>query len=381
MLKDITLNQINLSGDTAESCYYGRVSFPSRNNVNTPFFIGSNYRNVRINGGISQQFIIPGLGQKPVNCVGSFPRPNDSVCSNPDCAYIKIVTGNCKGASCPDCFQDWIFMRCKTAVERILSYKLSHNLRCGHFVVSLSEKQIKDIKTIEDLEKVREDVRCFLRGKGIIGAVEVFHPFRFETSLKGQLLAYRDKNYPKLGKYGIWKSFVELVKRGDIKNWRDWLTFRPHFHFIGVFKWTYQANDLDPFVFKKVGADRRNKDIVKTVMYLYSHVGIDVTGAHNIRWIGQLGNCRWSLIRASAKIQEFTKYIIKTTLGEFKLKDGYGACPVCGAPMYDLLDYAGYIKQYKREDQRRIISAYCWLLDGKPRDLEKVRWISGEDLL
>lgn len=383
----LPLNQTIFCQNNDESCYIRIWSHSLEGACKGSGLTRANKKHTKktdFSKNFEQHYILPGYGRKSLTCVGIIPH---KFCSNPKCSKISLVEGNCKSPSCPDCFKDWIYKRTDKTFEKIFSYKIEKKSRIGHFLISPPE-EVFNINP----EKLRKKSRVLLKKKGVKGALEIFHPFRMYPDKKQELFKIVKKKYPKLGEYGLWKILQQLKVKGKLDNlklnWKHFVYYSPHFHYIGVFDYTKKADKKDEFVFKKIGRDltrfehfsKKGLDIIRLSMYLFSHTGIHILGKQNTRWIGVLSNSSWCFNKASQKVKD---YVISQKLklfGDFKKQDGYGVCSDCGNIMYDITELLHFLNNYPEADKKRLRFAYSWYCGTIPPPIEKtiIDWVKGK---
>lgn len=312
-----------------------------------------------------ENYVIPGMGKKPRQCRGIIPIK----CSEPSSCTLEwlIANGNCNQPQCPDCWNDWRYKRVEKAFEHILSNKITYKQRVAHIVVSPPQDKEYTITTNKQKQELAKKARKILKQHQIQGAMEIFHPYRIEKKVKKLLKQLAKEYYPDQDTdTTTWKTLHKLCKEQGL-NWKDYCYISPHFHYIGVFTWMKQAQKReDGWIIKKVGNDRTPEGIVKTSMYLLSHMGINTKeNTKNILWVGSLSTNQWSMKKAHPNVQKYVILKKQEILLAFKQKEHYGLDSM-GYEFISIKEAKLRIDQYPPEKRILIQKAYIWNETGRP---------------
>ena len=270
--------------------------------------------------------ILPGTGLKPSTCVGWIP-----VGFCPGCGKIHVTRGNCKRSRCPDCHVSWRYDRAEGVFMRVWSNRLAENKRIRHFTLSPSPDTVEGIKSAQDIVDLFAWAYAYAKSKNVSGGVVILHPYRLREDMKPELyrIAVEEDNWTP-GEFSLWKTLVKLP------NWREYVTFYPHFHILATCKRGSrfkQGDGDDGVVWKGIGELRQAEDLLKCSMYLLSHAGVFThKQVHAIRWFGDLSNCNWSLDQASPGVQAETIETFEGLVHAWAESEGVGFynCPDCG---------------------------------------------------
>lgn len=318
----------------------------------------------------AKKFIPVGAGKKPYNCAGWLPL---KFCKT--CGQLHMIAGNCNKSICPDCSTKWRYTRTETAVRKLFLYKMEHDVRLMHIIVSIPPENYANLKNIADIRiLIRKEIYPFLKTKNIYGGWMVFHPFRIIQNKKKELFDYF-KIYDldeKLGEFRLWKILTK------IKNWRDFVYWSPHFHLIGISDYVEEAKTGDPFVFKRIGDLNNVHDAFKCCMYILSHVGVYVKNNAelkflNIRWFGDVNRGYHTKKNAKKNITEINKEV-KKQIDDFSETEGItrDKCG-CGGYLEFIKNVHRYMGDFSPNIQRKLRYAYAWVSgDIPPPDLSTI---------
>lgn len=307
--------------------------------------------------------LLPGTGLKPITCVGWVP-----VGFCPSCGDLHITRGNCKGAKCPDCHTSWRYDRAESVFKRLWSNRLEKNKRIRHFTLSPSPETVEGLTTVQDLIKLFVWAYDYARSKAVGGGVVFLHPYRLRKDRKAELrkIARQEDDWIP-GEFSLWKTLVKLP------NWREYVTFYPHFHILATTKRgsRFKSGGDIGIIWKGIGELSQALDVLRCSMYLLSHTGIFTHKiTHSIRWFGDLSTCNWALKQASPGVQAETISTFKGLVQSWAEKEGVGFyhCPECGELWKMIIHVPEYLQgnYFSQDIQIRLRNAWLLFRGGIP---------------
>jgi len=305
--------------------------------VNMPGIITWENGNLNFSGNSQENWVIPTKGQKGKKC-----GEPDAVLSCQVCLKPHFIIHKCMYAGCPDCGMEWIkkssiaiTLKLKNPILKrrnhifpeikhivispssklhhlpkiILQQKAEQYLEeksfvylfpRGHRDLLLEKKLIKiggkytkrgtlaipysiwknlgGNNGLKQKVRRRYTIKWVGRGTGVLGGVLIFHPFRLKEEAKERALEEG-------------KKYWEWVR--EQKDWKKWVYYSPHFHFIGYCGWLEDPKEGEDFVYKTIEKEGeegeiailRDSDIYRCVFYLLTHAGISHF-KHAYDWIG-----------------------------------------------------------------------------------------------
>ncbi len=331
---------------------------------------------------VNNEMVLPGSGEKPVNCAGYIPT---EFC--PNCGRVHLSKGNCRKPTCPDCSTTWRYDRVKKILERTVSYKMENEKRSRHFVLSPSKEQVENIENSEDIfgkwetvvskngnpyRKLQEPglvhwAYDIAKEKGVDAGLIIFHPYRIKPEKKQELREIARKEYDwKAGEFHLWKVLVEL------EDWEDFVYFYPHFHieaFADKGDRFEPGKPEDDYIWEGIQEVSSPKGIMKLSMYLLSHAGVsEELSFQSIRWFGELSPSKWSIEDAEPKIQFLVEDKIKRLVGKFAEDTEdleYMTCAECGTKLVSISKAPDYWNNDNfDEETKKILQNSFWIYEG-----------------
>lgn len=337
------------------SCYYGESNaIPSENSViHQKTFLAPPLPELK--------FYLVGKGDHGEGCgeIGA-----SYICSNPDCSKPHYTPFRCKRKACPDCYGIWIKDEVNKACARLLSansLKRNQNYRLVHII--LSPEQSSPPVTRAELRALFHEGYEYIKEKGAMGGVVVFHAFRTTQYAKEQARIEHMKKW----------EWVRQQKRPQ-----DYYFFSPHFHLLTFVKhlkppkegegWIYKTiTDKNRHVIDFMRKAKREKEIKRVIGYLLTHAVIlegneDII--HSIRWFG---SCSYNQFLTTEEEINTSKSIIPIP-----------KCKVCG---HDLIPFWDWIRTYYGDviwggmDPPKYFDEIVDALDGDPPPEDFLRYL------
>lgn len=236
-------------------------------------------------------FILIGTGEKGKNCEKIIPK-----LSCQSCHKTHFIKSSCMQKQCPNCWEKWVKKRTPKIVMRLLSNNAqlkNGGKRRKHIIISPPE----DLWNIPEYE-LRERTISYLYKKSSKppSGILIFHAFRFNDKGNHEYKLYikECKEMDKPDKL-ILKKW-EWLKRQ--LNYEEYITFSPHYHFIGYVGWMDKPIEEEGFIYKtilrneKVALLNNKNDVYVVVYYLLSHGATKKIGEyhHTYTWIGNLAD-------------------------------------------------------------------------------------------
>lgn len=210
--------------------------------------------------------------------------------------FVERLKARCGRLTCPECFEDSIHRTSSRISNRLeaaavmLRSKIYQNPRKRifiHGVWSAPEEDYKLFETKEGTKKLYAKMRKQLTKVGIVGHVEITHPFRFDKDQDG--VPY----------------------------------FSPHIHFIALgyvdgkkVKANYESTKC---VIKIIGSFHNVKQLKVRLSYLLSHAGLR-KNEDVVRYAGQLSYNKFKTDRILQHSLEF-EYDVTNSLDKLNLFD------------------------------------------------------------
>ena len=254
------------------------------------------------------------------------------VCGNPACSKPHYSPIKCKRKACPNCYGGWIAKARDKIAARLLSIearKRHGGKRLAHIVVSPADQNPPRTKV--ELNKLIRGAYEYIKRKGALGGVAIFHPFRALPIAK------------------------ELSRKQNMKVWawirkqphpEQYYRYSPHLHLIAYIghleppekgeTWVYKTkvdsrgrviNLLQPSKTKN-----KEENIKGLGYYLLTHavtIKNNEGGFESVRWFG-------SCSRVKFKSTEEEEEALKS-------KEEPPKCVLCGSP---LIPFWEWIKTY-----------------------------------
>lgn len=330
-------------GDDNPPCELSEAceAYPNRSGTVT-------YPALRTNGINDDKFIIPGTGEvtDAVFC-GTWSR--SYACSKDPGHFLKTIKHSCDNPSCPICYPSWMNKAAKRISERVRGYIEAVNgvqvdldgvelaawhkdntRYLNHYVLS---PRPGEIAPDMPYNTIKQKGRAMAARIGITGAVQIFHPDRIRKDIQVKLSRVCRGVY-RLNEEEKEKKFWELV-RDDVLNlgsWHDYVTWSPHFHYIGfgrlpeqhtpeqksdvkrilcgwIVKWVRHVDTERSF-----NGQNMEDPIAALAAYLLSHAGYQA-GKKIPSWLGVLSP---NQLRKKGEPEKLSAAVV---------------CPVCGAPV------------------------------------------------
>ena len=241
------------------------------------------------------------------------------MCENPECRKPHYIKHRCLRKACPDCYQMWLAQTIN-AVEARLFSKIARSKHEGKRLVSivLSPRHQETVYSKEELNKLIREGYAYIKGKGALGGVMIFHPFRATKEAKRLSRAANMK---------VWK----WIRKQEVP-W-VWYRYSPHLHLVCYVNYLKPPKKNEKWIYK-MKTDKKGKvidlmqkskgraDLRGLSGYLLTHTGDlpredDHSVFDSVRWFGSCG---------------FNQF--KTTeeeLGREEKPEETLTCKVCGA--------------------------------------------------
>ena len=237
----------------------------------------------------ADNLVIPGKGIGDPEC-GTVVPAYGCMC----CMKTHFVYKQCHLKSCPNCWEIWVREATTNIVNRLhdkVTIEMNRDMRLVHIVISPDPSLYDlDYKTLRQYAIRYIHAKSTLKPSGIL----IFHPFRPNKKYyEERKERYTSDDALPEDDFRKW----EWIRSQP--NWRDYVEFSPHFHFIGYVGWMNppeKGGEL--FIYKMiVGQDGKvvtyNKDkhgTYELVYYLLTHAGItfENTNFPTFVWIGYL---------------------------------------------------------------------------------------------
>ncbi len=209
-------------------------------------------------------FILPGMGSSGSSCMC---KKAWGIGINGDkLGYINL---KCKRIECPNCYVNWMYDAVFEDAVKVEAYSKVVGERPCHItseVIGIS--QIAHTWTLVDYDNFHKRVYRHVRSVGGCAGLRGFHPYKIHSHIKEQL---RQVGYGVPGN-GYWKGVRENALNLPFPD-AYYYYLSPHDHCI-VFPSYLEQHQDNQFFLKKIGELETVADTVKTLFYLYSHVGV-----------------------------------------------------------------------------------------------------------
>lgn len=223
---------------------------------------------------IADEFEIPGVGERREPECGTFYKR--LLCTNCGEEY-QAIKRSCHNRRCSECWGDWLDRAVGRICERLLGYKEAvdawyeengRGRRLGnpkHLILSPPPSEW-DIRSWEDVKRLRRKAKRLLRRLGVWGGVLIFHAYRIKPHLK-ELLKLLGRPY--------WELIREDVLR--LGGWERYVYLSPHFHVVGYGAFPLRMKSSEFFekfggwVYKFKAHLSTEEDLERVVSYLLSH--------------------------------------------------------------------------------------------------------------
>jgi hypothetical protein len=231
----------------------------------------------------SLPFFLIGKGDKGLDCGILMPF---KICDNPDCGKLHWVKHNCRRKACPDCYKGWIREEVDKAYARLLSKESlirNKGKRLVHII--LSPNQDRKPGSREELRELFNEGYEYIKNKGAVGGICVFHAFRATKMAKRAARKAHKKDW-------VW---IRAQKEPE-----QWYKYSPHLHLISFINHLAPAEKEEAWVYKQIPDKegsyagfmrkaKREKEIKGAIGYLLTHA-VTLKGAedtfHSVRWFG-----------------------------------------------------------------------------------------------
>jgi hypothetical protein len=162
----------------------------------------------------------------------------------------------------------------------------------------------------------------------------------------------------------------------QLNDWREFVVVSPHTHIIGVASWLSPGDSEkdNGFVFKRVRDLDNPKQVLGLSMYLLSHTGIaSFETRRSVRWFGKLARNQWSILKASSRVRQTTRFIIRDLLGKFKDFEGEFSsnCSLCGGKLVAIQKLPDYLHMFSFEVEKKLLLCYNWFKGYIPPPLDE----------
>ena len=227
-------------------------------------------------------FILVGKGDS-AGCGDFLPLLCCQVCMTP-----VLVCRKCGMKRCPHCYEKWVSEQASKIAITLMDAKRQmawQRYPIKHVVIS-PDPRLYD-QRVEDL---RDQALAYLKkiGKGRDG-VMMFHAFRPNERFWREYSQRGSDSDDDVADKKKW----EWIR--DKENWRDYVRYAPHFHFLG-FVWMSPPRKGDVWIYKNVGIIEDGKELFRKLkrvaIYLLSHT-VDKTDDDYfmpISWCGRLSH-------------------------------------------------------------------------------------------
>ena len=236
----------------------------------------------------ADNLVIPGKGIGDPDC-GTIVPAYGCMC----CMKTHFVYKSCNLKSCPNCWEGWAREAATNIVTRIhdkVTLDMNKDMRLVHVIISPDQSLYNlDYKTLRRYAIRYIYAKSTLKPSGLL----IFHPFR------------PNKKYYEVRKERY--SSDDTSPEDDLRkwewirsqpNWRDYVEFSPHFHFIGYVGWMNPPEKGELFIYKMI-VDQNGKVVTyngdkhgtyELVYYLLTHAGTTYinTNFSTFVWIGYL---------------------------------------------------------------------------------------------
>ncbi|GAH22906.1 unnamed protein product, partial [marine sediment metagenome] len=139
----------------------------------------------------------------------------------------------------------------------------------------------------ESKEKIRKH---FLIKFSAPSGVLIWHPYRLKPGYEDEYKEYLRKSVDGLKKW-------EWIRSKS--NWREMVTYSPHFHFVGYVGYLKQSEKGEGWLYKTIEETKNGskvvsvlsyQDVYRVVNYLLTHVGTLSNQQHSYSWLGNISN-------------------------------------------------------------------------------------------
>ena len=236
----------------------------------------------------ADNLVIPGKGIGDPEC-GTVVPAYGCMC----CMKTHFVYKQCHLKSCPNCWEGWAREATQNIVTRLhdkVTIAMNKDMRLVHVVISPDQSLYDlDYKTLRRYAIHYIHAKSNLKPSGIL----IFHPFRpNKRYYEARKERYTSDDASPEDDLRKW----EWIRSQP--NWKDYVEFSPHFHFIGYVGWMDPPEKGELFIYKMiVGEDGKvvtyngNKyGTYELIYYLLTHAGItfENTNFPTFVWIGYL---------------------------------------------------------------------------------------------
>lgn len=372
---------------------------------------------------------LPGVGPKPFRCGGWFPKSFCPECGHlglvkGNCR--KAICPDCSTTWRYDRTRSIMERLLSYKLDREIGNGVPVTIngkeenvhvrtRIRHFVISPSEERIEQLEDIEDITGRYVQVISkngnryskleqpglfqwayeFAEEHNVDGGLMIFHPYRLKVAKEDKdlctdndgdylcdkceftdecpLLQLRDiasdKDNWQPGNFHLWRTLVTL------DDWHRYVEWSPHFHVLVVGEWFDEGGKEGDGGDNWIGVSELSdaEAVLKCSMYLLSHTGliseVSERNVQAVRWFGEMSPAKWSIRKASPAVRHAVHQKINGLLKGFAKDVGECSnryeCPVCGAPLEDMLNAPEYVDCFEAEKRRVLSCAFMWYLTGK----------------
>jgi Spore coat polysaccharide biosynthesis protein F, CMP-KDO synthetase homolog len=241
------------------------------------------------------------------------------ICDNPDCGKVHYVKAHCDRKACPDCYKRWISNEVDKAAARVLSREALNRhkgTRLVHIVLSPPESEKPATK--KELDMLIHDGYEYIKEKGALGGLVVFHAFRVSEYAKEEARKEHMKHW----------AWIRKQKHPE-----SYYRYSPHLHLIAFVNHLKPPEAGEKWVYKTIVNEKgqpvdflrkakREKELKGLIAYLLSHA-VTIEGAedsfHSLRWFG---SCSYNQFQTTLEELE--------SIEKPELED---KCHICGSPL------------------------------------------------
>ena len=186
------------------------------------------------------------------------------ICTNELCGKPAFVKHACMRRECPDCYNNWVSNATANIVDRLLcptcvDLPAHRNKRMVHFMLFPEEDREVFKNTKEEIKKIIDGYK-YAKDHGVIGGVNIWHPFRTTAETKENARILNMKYWEYVRQYDNWREFVYLSKHMHLVCYVSWIK--------GQYYYTKYLKKLEEFVKENKGKKTNNpkkkwKELIK----------------------------------------------------------------------------------------------------------------------
>lgn len=264
----------------------------------------------------------------------------------PDCHHTDLHSYHCNRWDCPVCYPWTANKRARESADRLYGVMRAWQATgadigfFNHVVMSPPASAYEDF----DEKKAAKDVRKYCKEIGLSGGALIFHPYRIDEEIE---MIFHDLRVSGELKVNNWIAVHQNILKGsfisgrEIRSWRDYVYFSPHWHIVGFFKLKERSNvfyERTGWTYKNVSWEKYHEALDKagarrTIAYLCTHHRYQ-KGKQSLTYFGKAA----------------PNQVSRTTTIDFKVSK----CPVCSVDIKQMDLDGNVVADLSRGDLYRL---------------------------